>query len=80
MHPRLVVALGATAILALAGKPLPIEKFRGRAEFDGRAGFITVHPSYLLRVPDRTAKEQAYREFVDDLRSVRRIASAHQNA
>jgi len=80
VHPRLVVALGATAILALAGKPLPIEKFRGRAEFDGRAGFITVHPSYLLRVPDRTAKEQAYREFVDDLRSIRRIASAHQNA
>jgi DNA polymerase len=77
VHPRLVVALGATAILALAGKPLPIAKFRGRAEFDGRAGFITVHPSYLLRVPDRTAKEQAYREFVDDLRSIRRIASAH---
>lgn len=79
MHPKLVVALGATAILALAGKPLPIAKFRGRADFDGRAGFITVHPSYLLRVPDRTAKEQAYREFVKDLQSIRRIASARQN-
>jgi uracil-DNA glycosylase family protein len=79
VHPKIVVALGATAILALAGKPLPIAKFRGRADFDGRAGFITVHPSYLLRVPDRTAKERAYREFVKDLRSVRRIASAHQN-
>jgi uracil-DNA glycosylase family protein len=79
VHPKLVVALGATAILALAGKPLSIDKFRGRADFDGRAGFITVHPSYLLRVPDRTAKERAYREFVKDLRSVRRIASAHQN-
>src|SRR5262249_16276952 len=56
VHPKLVVALGATAILALTGKPLPIAKFRGRGEFDGRAGFITVHPSYLLRVPDRTAK------------------------
>ena len=78
VHPKLVVALGATAILALAGKPLPIAKFRGRAEFDGRAGFITVHPSYLLRVPDRTAKEQAYREFVKDLQSIRRIASAHE--
>jgi uracil-DNA glycosylase len=78
VHPKLVVALGATAILALAGKPLPIARFRGRAEFDGRAGFITVHPSYLLRVPDRTAKEQAYREFVKDLRSIRRFASAHE--
>jgi hypothetical protein len=35
------------------------------------------NPWYLLRVPDRTAKEQAYREFVKDLRSIRRIASAH---
>ena len=78
VHPKLVVALGATAILALAGKPLPIDKFRGRADFDGRAGFITVHPSYLLRVPDRTAKEQAYREFVKDLRSIRRFANAHE--
>jgi DNA polymerase len=79
VHPKLVVALGATAVLALAGKPLPIAKFRGRAEFDGRAGFITVHPSSLLRVPDKAAKEQAYRKFVKDLRSIRRIASAHEN-
>jgi DNA polymerase len=78
VHPKLVVALGATAVLALAGRPLSIERFRGRAQFDGHAGFITVHPSHLLRVPDRTAKEQAYREFVKDLQSIRRIASAHQ--
>jgi DNA polymerase len=78
VHPRLVVALGATAVLALAGRPLSIERFRGRAQFDGHAGFITVHPSHLLRVPDRTAKEQSYREFVKDLQSIRRIASAHQ--
>jgi DNA polymerase len=78
VHPKIVVALGTTAILALAGKPLPIAKFRGRAEFDGHAGFITVHPSYLLRVPDRTAKEQVYREFVKDLRSIRKLASAHE--
>jgi uracil-DNA glycosylase family protein len=78
VHPGIVVALGATAVLALAGKPLPIERFRGRAEFNGHAGFITVHPSYLLRVPDRTAKEQAYRAFVKDLRNIRKVASAHE--
>jgi uracil-DNA glycosylase len=32
VRPKLVVALGATAVLALAGKPLPIERFRGRAD------------------------------------------------
>ena len=66
--PRLVVALGATAVLALTGKALPITRARGPANF-GRpfAGFVTVHPSYLLRLPD-AAKAEAYRAFVDDLR------------
>jgi uracil-DNA glycosylase len=75
VHPKLVVALGATAVLALAGKPLPIARFRGLANFNGRPGFITVHPSYLLRMPDRRAKEQGYRDFIRDLRSVRKLAA-----
>ena len=49
--PRVVVALGATAVLALAGKALPISRHRGPTTFDNRRGYITVHPSYLLRVP-----------------------------
>jgi DNA polymerase len=68
-----VVALGATAVLALAGKPLPIGRSRGPADFHRRPGFITVHPSYLLRIPGRGAKEQGYREFVRDLRSIRKL-------
>jgi uracil-DNA glycosylase len=75
VHPKLVVALGATAVLALAGRALPIARSRGPADFLGRRGFITVHPSFLLRIPDRDAKEQAYREFVRDLRSIRKLAS-----
>jgi len=74
VSPKLVVALGATAVLALAGKPLPITRFRGRTDFLGRAGFITIHPSYLLRMPDLKAKEQGYREFVSDLQDVRKLA------
>ena len=76
VHPKLVVALGATAVLALAGKSLPIARHRGRADFNGHAGFITVHPSYLLRMPDKSAKQQGYRDFVRDLRSIRRLAAA----
>jgi DNA polymerase len=76
VHPRLVVALGATAVLALAGKPLPITRFRGPADLRGRPGFITVHPSYLLRIPDRSAKKQGYRDFVRDLRSIRKLAAS----
>jgi uracil-DNA glycosylase family protein len=75
VHPKLVVALGATAVLALIGKALPIGRFRGPADFAGRRGFITVHPSYLLRIPDKKAKDQAYEDFVSDLRSIQKLAT-----
>ncbi|KMO19531.1 UdgX family uracil-DNA binding protein, partial [Methylobacterium indicum] len=67
--PRLVVALGATAVLALTGRQVPITRARGPATFEGKpyAGLVTVHPSYLLRLPD-TARPEAYAAFVADLR------------
>ena len=75
--PKLVVALGATAVLALTGKQIPITRARGPAEF-GKPyrGFITVHPSYLLRLPDDEAKEAGYRAFVDDLRRAGEMGAA----
>lgn len=56
VKPRVVVALGATAVLALAGKALPIGANRGPAHFREHDGFITVHPSSLLRAPDEDAR------------------------
>ncbi|MFE1602658.1 UdgX family uracil-DNA binding protein [Methylobacterium sp. ID0610] len=75
VRPRLVVGLGATAVLALTGQTIPITRARGPARFAGKpyTGFITVHPSYLLRLPDG-AKDAAYTAFVDDLRRVRALA------
>ena len=75
VEPRVVVALGATAVLALAGKPLSVTRSRGPAEFDGRAGYITVHPSYLLRLPDAEAKRREYAAFVRDLRRIGAMAA-----
>jgi uracil-DNA glycosylase len=72
--PRIVVALGATAVLALAGKALPITRNRGATMFDGRAGYITVHPSYLLRLPDAESRRDANEAFVADIRTVRALA------
>jgi uracil-DNA glycosylase family protein len=80
VHPRLVVALGASAVLALAGKSLPISRWRGPTSFNGRPGFITVHPSSLLRLPDEQAKDQGYREFVSDLRNIRLLAAKQRAA
>lgn len=69
LRPRLVVALGATALHSLAGKPLPIGKNRGRVMAIGDLNVLaTVHPSYLLRLPDAEAREREYGRFVDDLR------------
>jgi probable DNA metabolism protein len=75
VRPKLVVALGATAVLALAGKPLPIIRNRGRHDFGEREGWITVHPSYLLRLPDAD-RAAAYDAFVSDLRQAKALAKA----
>ena len=69
IKPRLTIALGATAASALAGRTVTISKSRGRPiDFrDGVDGFVTVHPSYILRLRDKT-REEEYRRLVADLR------------
>ena len=71
--PRLVVALGATALHSLAGRPLPIAANRGRIveAADARRVFVTVHPSFLLRLPDEAEKRLEYDRFVGDMRAIR---------
>jgi DNA polymerase len=80
VKPRLVVALGATAILALSGKAIPVMKNRGPHALDGRAGFITVHPSSLLRAPDEESRRKGYAAFVADLRAAKKMANAQRHA
>jgi DNA polymerase len=67
--PTLIVAMGATAARALLGRPTPIEINRGKLMpfTAGMQVLITVHPSYLLRVPDEI-RAGAYARFVQDLR------------
>src|SRR5882724_10248148 len=74
IKPQLAVALGATAARALTGRDVTISRLRGkRITFrEGVEGFITVHPSFLLRVPDAAAKEREYERFVADLKLVAR--------
>lgn len=73
--PRVVVALGATALTALAGKAMPLMANRGPARFGNRLGFITVHPSWLLRLRDPEAKAEAWERYVADLRAIRVLAA-----
>jgi uracil-DNA glycosylase len=62
--------MGATAAQSVFGKITPINKNRGRLLNldDGIKALVTVHPSYLLRLPDADAKAQEYQRFVDDLK------------
>jgi DNA polymerase len=70
IKPDLVVAMGATAAQCVLGKITPINKNRGRLiDLDeGIKALVTVHPSYLLRLPDEEAKAQEYARFVSDLK------------
>ncbi len=70
VRPKLIVALGATAGQALYGRAVRIMAERGRVSDDPR-GFrmmLTVHPSFLLRLPDAKAKEREFSAFVADLK------------
>jgi uracil-DNA glycosylase len=77
LSPRIVVALGATAAQALTGHAVSVMRMRGREiELMGHRGLITVHPSYLLRIPDEDAKAMEYKKFVADLRHAAKLAAA----
>jgi len=79
VRPHLVVALGATAALALSGKPLSVSGHRGPIILDGRSCFITIHPSFLLRMPDQD-KAAAWHRFVADMKEIRKLSRHAQQA
>ena len=70
IKPELVVAMGATAAQSVLGKITPINKNRGHLIDleDGTRALVTVHPSYLLRLPDAESKAEEYQRFVQDLK------------
>ncbi len=74
IKPRFTVALGATAARSLTGRDTTISRSRGKLMTlrEGVEGFITVHPSFLLRLPDEAAKAAEYKKFVADLKLIAR--------
>ena len=82
IRPRLTVALGATAARALFGKVVTITSLRGNAQLlaDGSECWVTVHPSALLRMPDRERRAEERARFVTDLKRIRKRAEALEAA
>ena len=74
IRPKIIVALGATAARSLFGKAMPVGTSRGKALTlaGGGEAWITVHPSYLLRIEDSDAADMEYVRFVADLAVIRK--------
>jgi DNA polymerase len=70
VRPKLVIAMGATAARAVYGKAIDIGHARGKPITldDGTLAYITVHPSYLLRLPSGADREAAFNQYVSGLR------------
>jgi len=75
VKPRLAVALGATASLSLLGKAIPITKMRGKIveRDDGLRVFLTIHPSFILRIPDPAEQRAERARFLQDLQQVKAL-------
>jgi DNA polymerase len=72
VRPEVVVCLGATAAKGLLGNAVRVTRDRGRfveAEF-APAATVTVHPSSILRAPEREERAKARANLVADLRLV----------
>lgn len=75
VKPEVTVALGATAARSLLGRVVTIGKERGRAIelATGGIGWVTVHPSYLLRIEDKARAEDEHARFVEDLKAAKAL-------
>lgn len=76
--PSLIVTLGATAARGVFGRDVKIGRERGRVVdlSEGQRALVTVHPSYLLRLPDKEAKKREYARFVADLTLAREFITS----
>jgi len=75
VKPKVIVTLGSTAALGVLNRKVAVTKERGEAisQPDGSRVLMTVHPSYLLRLPDETARLTERGRFIEDLSRVRRL-------
>jgi len=73
----LVVAMGATAVFALTCNRPTLKSVRGQAQpfgADGRRLFVTVHPSYILRIPDPAGKQAERERFFAEIAEAGRLS------
>jgi len=79
VRPKLVLALGASAARGLLGRTVTIASLRGKPVplNDTTHAWVTIHPSYLLRMPEEGQRRAELQRFTDELQEVRRWLHAH---
>ena len=77
VQPDLIVTLGGSALRGVTGKSASIQSMRGLVhELAGGTKLIaTIHPSYLLRLPDKARAAEERAMFVADLTRARKLAA-----
>jgi DNA polymerase len=81
IRPRVIVALGATAVEGLLGKTSPLRDLRGRwLEFQGTPVMVTYHPAYLLRNQSLSEKRKVWEDMLLVLEKLGKKISAKQRA
>ena len=73
--PKVIVTLGGTAALGVFGRKVAVTKERGHGIelSDGAKALLTVHPSYLLRIPDDAGRAAERDRFVVDLKRAKAL-------
>ncbi len=76
VQPKLVVALGVTALQSLSLHKGSLTAVRNQTlkTREGRMMRATIHPSALLRLPDEADREAEFKRFVTDLKSAKKVA------
>ena len=73
IKPLITVALGATAARSLTGKTVTISRARETPLTldDGSECLVTVHPSFLLRIPEEDRRREEKYRFLADLKRIK---------
>jgi uracil-DNA glycosylase family protein len=77
VRPKALMCLGATAAQALLGPQVRVTEERGKALESTLAPvvMVTVHPSSLLRLPSASDRQRERERFIQDLKTLARLAA-----
>jgi DNA polymerase len=75
VKPEMIICLGATAAKALLGASFRVSQQRGMAVPSPLASIVmaTVHPSSLLRAPDKETRYREIARFTEDLKTAAKL-------